>query len=229
MRTLGTTHNVMHQTMTELALHAREEREDPHVPDFDDRISGGDWTRYREALEEAGEEGEWMDFVHITEVMHDRVHHPMYNAVVYHHATMSPDAELAEYVDEPEDAPRAELIPDRDAIGAAFIPLEAFRTVMWEEEPERLYWRAAMQNAVVFGHLMDQLTQQRVQYAFDEKTGACRPDFVGRFSEAQWEGYVAQVAGCDRARWRDLVETHDLARLRVHQVMSRMADMHPGS
>jgi hypothetical protein len=101
MRTLGTLHNTMHQMMTELAIYARDDRDDEHVPDIGDRISGGDWTDYRKALEEAGEEGAWMDFVHVVEVMHDRVHHPMYKSVVYDFATMAREADLMDYVREP--------------------------------------------------------------------------------------------------------------------------------
>jgi hypothetical protein len=132
-------------------------------------MSGGDWTEYREALEEAGEGGAWKDFVHVVEVMHHLVHHPMYKSVVYDHTLMGRDADLADYVREMEDATEAELIPDRIALDAAWTDLEAFRELAWEDEPDELNWRRVMQNAVLFGHLADQLTGQWVQFAKDHQ------------------------------------------------------------
>jgi hypothetical protein len=226
MRTLGTLHNTMHQLMTELGVYAREDRGDEHVPDFGDRMSGGDWTEYREALEEMGEDGAWKDFVHVVEVMHDRVHHPMYKSVVYDHTLMGRDADLADYVREPEDAAEDALIPDRTTLDAAWIDLEAFRELAWEHEPDELNWRRVMQNAVLFGHLADQLTGQWVQFAQDHQEGACRPQVAEQMTDAAWEDYVAQVRDCEDDGWRQLVETHDLARLRIHQVLAHLAEFH---
>jgi hypothetical protein len=226
MRTLGTLHNTMHQMMTELAIYARGDRDDEHVPDIGDRISGGDWTDYRKALEKTGEEGAWMDFVHVVEVMHDRVHHPMYKSVIYDFATMAREADLMDYVREPTSPDADELIPDRDQLNAAWIDLEAFRELAWGDEPEELSWRRVMQNAVVFGHLTDQLTGQWMVYAADHLDGACAPQLAGQATDEAWDAYVAHVRDCDDDGWRQLMLTHDLARLRIHQVLAHLAQHH---
>lgn len=227
MRTFGTVHNVMHQMMTELAAYARDVREDAHVPDFDDRMSGSDWSDYREALEEAGEEGAWKDLVHVIEVMHDRVHHAMYKAVVHDHQSMGRDSELSDYVRDPEDTSEDELIPERDEIDAAYLGLESFRTLIWEKEPQSRHWRAVIQNAMAFAHLKEQLTQQWVQYGTDHMTGACQPQSAGYYiSSEEWENFMAQVAECEDESWRHLMQTHDLAQLRVHQALDHLASLH---
>ena len=226
MRTFGTVHNVMHQLMTELATHARDDMEDEHVPDFSDRVSGGDWSAYREALEDAGEDGDWAELVQFLEIMHDRVHHAMYKAVIYDQQAMGRDADVLDYVRDPKDASVSELLPDRDRIDATFMPLEEFRTALWEDQPEDRHWRAATQSAMVFAQLENQLTQQWIQYATDHKTGACQPQIVGQAMQEDWAGYVDQIVECDDAEWRELVQAHDLAQLHIHQALDHIARHH---
>lgn len=52
MRTFGSFHNFMHELMSSMARYGRGERDEADLmPDFDQRISGGQWRDYRNALE----------------------------------------------------------------------------------------------------------------------------------------------------------------------------------
>jgi hypothetical protein len=55
-----------------------------------------------------------------------------------------------------EDAPEADVIPDRTTRDAAWIDLAAFKELAWEDEPKELNWGRVMHNAVLFGNLIDQ-------------------------------------------------------------------------
>jgi len=84
MRTFGSFHNFMHELMTQLVRHGESAHpERGEVPDFTNRISGGQWGDYRQALEDAGDGSPWYEFVRITEIMHDRIHHMMYKLMAY--------------------------------------------------------------------------------------------------------------------------------------------------
>jgi hypothetical protein len=48
---------------------------------------------------------------------------------------------------------------------------------------------------------------------------------AGRVTDAAWDGHVAQVRDSTNDG-RQLVLTHDLARLRIHQVLAHLADLH---
>jgi hypothetical protein len=45
-------------------------------------------------------------------------------------------------------------------------------------------------------------------------------------TDAAWDDYVAQVRDCGDDGWRQLVLTHDLARLHIHQVLAHLAEFH---
>ncbi len=58
------------------------------------------------------------------------------------------------------------------------------------------------------------------------KGPGCQAGVVGYVSEEDWANYVRQVAGCDDDAWRQLVQRHDLAQLRVHQALAHLARHH---
>ncbi len=89
MRKPGTFLNLMHEMMSNQARYGKMNERGDLVPDFEARISGGDWRQYRKNNEEAGIESDWHDLIRITEIMHDRVHHVIYNSLVYDNESRS--------------------------------------------------------------------------------------------------------------------------------------------
>lgn len=61
-----------------------------HFDDFENRISGGEWTDYRKNLEDAGETSAWADFVQITDF--DQMLSDLMTQWAFHGATMDEEA-----------------------------------------------------------------------------------------------------------------------------------------
>ncbi len=231
LRTVGTAHNVMHQMMSDYARHDREERGGSAVPEFGARISGGDWTEYREALEAEAAEGEWADLVRITEVMHDRFHHMMFKAIIYDDARNERGAALDGYLRPRVEAQGDDLIPARRDLDIDHMSLEDFRGVMWEtgwtNEAGETWWRLSMQDSTVFAHLLSDLTRQWMVYGAAEKSGDCAPQNGDGYDvDAAWRRFAIQVRACEEAEWRELVQVTDLARARVHEMLAYVAAYH---
>ena len=61
-------------------------------------------------------------------------------------------------------------------------------------------------------------------YAAEHLDGVCAPRFEGQATDEAWDAYVAHVRDCDDDGWRQLILTHDLVRLRIHQVLAHFAE-----
>lgn len=220
MRTLGVFHNHMHELMSEYARHAAHEMGSDHVPDFENRISGGEWTDYRKNLEDAGETSAWADFVQITEIMHDRVHHAMYTSALYDQKTRDRDVDLADYVGDRAPHDQADTIPERADLDMGYASSDAFRSLVWsyDFEGERLH--AAMQKMTVFDNMLSDLMTQWAFHGATMDDEACRPpEFGSRISGAQWSEYADRVTDCSDDAWRDLVRITELMHDRIHHMM----------
>jgi len=219
MRTLGVFHNHMHELMSEYARHAAEEMGSEHVPEFGNRISGGQWTDYRKNLEDAGETSAWADFVQVTEIMHDRVHHAMYTSALYDQKTRDRDVNLADYVGDRAPHDQADTIPERGDLDMDYASSNAFRSLVWDYEFEGERLNAAMQKMTVFDNMLSDLMTQLAFYGAT-KDEACRPpEFGSRISGAQWSEYADRVTDCSDDTWRDLIKITELMHDRIHHMM----------
>ena len=221
MRTLGILHNHMHELMSELARHAAEEREDDHVPEFDIRISGGEWSEYRERLEDAEDESTWRAVVQIAEIMHDRVHHAMYSAVLYDSETRGRNLNLDDYIGDRAPYEQADTIPSRDGLDMDYASSDVFRSLVWDYSFEGERLNAAMQKATVFDTLLEDVMTQWAQYAaatMDDE--ACQPPAFGARMDGEfWAEYARRVEDCGNGYWRDLVRVTELMHDRVHHML----------
>jgi len=226
MRTLGTFHNLMHLMMTEMARYDAVHMTGAHrVPDFGARISGGDWTDYREAMEQAGDESSWREVVQVTEIMHDRVHHAMYKAVVHDHQSRDRDVDLSRYMRRDVPHPSEQTIPPEGTLTLPFISEDAFRELVWHTDFEQQHLYSSMQTMMVFANVLSDLMTQWANHGNAEKFDACRPPvFQGRIDGAQWAAYAARVSDCDQQSWRQLVQVTGLMHDRIHHMMHVMAD-----
>ncbi|MCC5811007.1 MAG: hypothetical protein JJU06_11590 [Ectothiorhodospiraceae bacterium] len=220
MRTLGVFHNHMHELMSEYARHAAEEMGSEHVPEFENRISGGEWTDYRRNLEDAGDTSAWADFVQVTEIMHDRVHHAMYTSALYDMKTRDRDVDLADYVGDRAPHDQADTIPERSDLAMDYASSDAFRLLVWDYDFEGERLHAAMQKMTVFDNMLSDLMTQWAFHGASKDDEACRPpEFDSRISGEQWSAYAERVADCDDETWRDLVRITELMHDRIHHMM----------
>ena len=220
MRILGVFHNHMHELMSEFAWHAADEKGSEHVPSFDNRISGGEWTQYRKNLEDAGEESAWANFVQITEIMHDRVHHAMYTAALYDHKTRGRSVTLSDYVGNRAPHDQVDTIPERADLDMDYASSDAFRSLVWTHEFEGERLHAAMQKMTVFDTMLVDLMTQWAFHGAAMEEEACRPPaFDSRITGAQWSEYARQVSDCSNETWRDLVRITELMHDRIHHMM----------
>lgn len=221
MRTMGTFHNLMHELMSDMARYGGELHGDEHVPDFDERISGGLWTDYRKNMEQNGESSSWMDVIHVTEVMHDRVHHAMYKAILYDLETFQRRADLDEYVGE-DRAPYSfnETISgsvDRMIPG---VSADEFGEFSWHHDIEGVYLHGSVQKMAVFSRMLDDLIQQWAGVGSHHEE-VCRPGEYGdRMSGEEWAHYAEQVKNCGDKTWSELVQISALMHQRIHHMMA---------
>lgn len=227
MRTFGTFHNHMHELMTLLAHYDAEELGgEAQVPSFHQRISGGQWSRYRQNLEaEPHEHRSWQEFVQIMEVMHDRVHHAMYNAMVYDNASRERDVDLLRYADE-DRAPYASaemmerIIPGQDEINVDTICRDTIRSFVWNYEFEGDRMHAAAQSLIVFDVMLHDLLHQWAEYGATMDDAECRPPQIGvRMSREEWQAYADQMEACGEKPWRDFVRVAAVMNDRISHMM----------
>jgi len=225
MRMFGTFHNHMHEMMTDLARYGSEQLGDGHrIPQFDNRISGGDWGDYRESLQQDGVESPWKDFVQITQVMHDRVHHAMYKSVVYDRVSRARDADLDRYIGE-DRAPYSseEAVLRTDQVETAYAPTDRFREFVWHYHFEDRHFHAAMQAMMVFDEMLHVLMTDWAAYGAEKGEAACRPpEFGARITRAEFHVYAAGVEACTEPEWRNLVQVVVLMHDRIHDMMYRV-------
>lgn len=227
MRTFGTFHNHMHELMTLLAHYDSEELGGgEQVPSFHQRISGGQWSRYRQNLEASPHEhATWQEFVQIMEVMHDRVHHAMYNAMVYDNASRNRGVDVLRYADE-ERAPYAsaemmeQIIPARDEINVETICRDTIRSFVWNYEFEGERMHAAAQSFIVFDVMLHDLLHQWAEYGATMDGAECRPPHLGvRMTREDWWAYAEQMEACGEKPWRDFVRVAAVMNERISHMM----------
>jgi hypothetical protein len=231
MRMFGTFHNHMHEMLSALARHGSGPLGDGHrIPAFDHRISGGEWRSYRENLERDGVESPWKDFVQITEIMHDRVHHAMYSSVVYDLEGRARNADLHRYVGEARAPhPPEAAVLRTDEVTTGYVPLDRFREFVWGYAFEDRDFHAAMQAMMVFSELLHVLMTDWAAYGAGKEEAACRPpEFGARITRAGFHAYAATVESCSDPEWRNLVQVVALMHDRIHDMMYR-AMLHDGT
>ncbi len=225
MRMFGTFHNHMHVMMTDLALYGAERLGDEdRVPDFENRISGGEWGDYREALEEDGVESLWRDFVQVTEIMHDRVHHAMYKSIVYDRVSRQRDADLDDYIGEGRAPyPPGETVLRTDQVRTERVSRDRFREFVWHGDFEDRHFHSAMQAMVVFDEMLYTLMTDWAEHGAGKVEAECRPLEVGaRITRAGWHEYASRVERCGEEEWRHLVQVTALMHDRIHHMMHRV-------
>ncbi|MCH8511887.1 MAG: hypothetical protein LAT83_09575 [Kiritimatiellae bacterium] len=223
MRTFGSFHNHMHELMSHMAKYGVEVRGDrEHVPEFTHRISGGEWARYRESLEEAGDDSDWYELVRITEIMHDRVHHAMARSLVYDRDSRNRDVDLGDFL-RGEALAHGAGIPDAGERRISEVSLDAFREWAWRYETEPPHLHESVQGMVVFAHLLDDLLTQWLAHGDSMAPENCRPQpgLLARRGEG-WSDYLAQIEDCEDAEWREFVKVAGLMRDRIHHMMHKM-------
>lgn len=222
MRTFGSLDNFMHELMTAMARHGALERGDT-VPEFEHRISAQKWRAYRETLSKNIEVSVWSTLVQVTEAAHEEAHRTMVRALLYDVEAFHREADLTAYL-------KTETLPDLPAAVASVhaLPhstLDDFRNVVWTYRAERRHWHSAMQQALVFGHMLDDLLTQWLVYGAEHKDRACQPDEGALYQRGHaWAEYVDTVAACTDTHWRDLVQQAGEMRERIHQMLHLMTN-----
>ncbi|TVP79801.1 MAG: hypothetical protein EA352_00505 [Gemmatimonadales bacterium] len=233
LRTLGVLHNHMHELMSDLAAHHRDEAGgEDLVPAFENRISGGDWTEYRRAIESSSDAGVAASgdarlrhaLVQVTEIMHDRVHHAMFKALVRDDLLHDRDAELAEFLRDGRAYEFEDTVPQEGRTRNEWISQDDFRELEWATSVEGPRLHAAFQKMVVFDYLLYDLMEQWARVGAEMDEAACRPPEYGpRISGHAWHEYRDRVSDCSDASWRELVVVTALMHDRIHHMMARMA------
>lgn len=222
MRTFGSFHNHMHELMSYMGRYGAQERGD-QVPAFSNRISGGDWTEYRKALEKAEDDSAWYELVRITEIMHDRVHHAMARSLIRDQDARDREVDLDDYLRAKPLKP-GEGIPSKSARNITVMSLDQFRERAWGYDTESRYLHQSVQSMIVFAHMLDDLLTQWLVYAetLDSKNCRPRPGLSAERGEG-WSDYIAQIGQCDDVQWREFVLVAGLMRDRIHHMMHKMA------
>jgi hypothetical protein len=223
MRTFGTFHNHMHEMMTLMALYASHEMDNGgRVPEVGERISGGEWTAYRKNFEADDVRSAWHDLVRITEIMHDRVHHAMFKAVVYDVRSRERAASITDYAgDDIQTTYR--VLP---APGEANLQLPepgAFREFAWHGDFDGRYAHASAQAMMTFHDMLYNLMDQWAAYSREALPEACSfPATRGPVTAADWAAYSVSVSGCDVEPWRELVLVTGFMHDRIQHMLYMM-------
>ena len=222
-QTLGVLHNHMHETMTELARYGRETGDAEAVPDFNRRLSGGQWSDYLAALEDRDGDRRWHALVQLTDIMHDRVHHMMVSAVLYDVASRQREVDLDALLADRMTFDQTETLPERDLDGPPPITGQAFRKAVWSTEFDHPHLHAAMQYMAAFDVLMDDVMTQLAQYGMAKADETCRPPrLTSRMTREDWTAYVDRVTACEDEAWQHLVIVAGRARERLSQTMAAL-------
>ena len=216
MRKLGTFHNLMHEMMSDLARYGELKGEEDLVPDFGVRISGGTWEQYRKTKEEAEVESDWHDFVRITEIMHDRVHHVMYNTLVYDNESRDRGLDMDDYTGDRPVYSSEQVLPDPWDVSVTTISQDDFRELVWHNNFEEVHLHSALQKMQVFSEMMNDLMDIWARYASRLEDEACwPPDHEGQMTGPEWERYSKRVMMCRNDHWRDMVRSVNLMHNRI--------------
>ena len=222
MRTFGSLDSFMREFMTTMARHGALERGDT-VPEFEHSISGQKWRAYRETLTTNNEVSVWSELVKMTEFVHADAHRTLVRALVYDVEAFAREVDLTEFVE-------AQTLPDRPGT-ASSVPalplttLDEFREVVWSYRAERRHWHSAMQQALAFAHMLDDLLTQWVAYGAEHKDHNCRPAEGAYYQRGgAWADYVDKVVGCTDSHWRELVQEAGVMHEHVHQMLHLMTN-----
>ena len=221
MKKFGTFHSLMHEMMSELARYnGGEENKDDRIPDFTERISGGEWTEYRKAIEES-EEGSWKDFVQQAEIMHDRVHQAMFYSVVLDNQFNNRGVNIREYADE-ERAPfeAFEVLPDLHKLNISHISRDNFRDFVWHSDKvEGKHLHTGMHLMMAFDEMRDDLINLWARHANRLQDQNCAGNFGDRIKMEDWDRYSAGLENCDDEDWKAFAKSVSLMQNRINQMM----------
>jgi len=229
MHTLGNFHNHMHEMMSEIARYAQEDLGEDYVPQFDLRISGGEWTTFRENLEKNNLHSGWLELVQISEIMHDRVHHVMSKALIYDTEIRDRDVQPDEYL-RTAPLPPDIGIPSQELLRLNFISQDEFREFTWNAEFESDHLHASIQKMAIFNHLLYDLLNQWADISSKHETIECRPESDRfRMNSDSWTDFSNQIDRCDDSTLKELVQISELMKNRIHHMMYKMVEIHQSS
>ncbi|MCH8558130.1 MAG: hypothetical protein LAT84_09920 [Balneolia bacterium] len=224
MRSFGIFHNLMHEMMSnmvryDLDVYGVESR----IPEFTERISGGGWTDYRKKLaEDDSVSEEWLHFVKVLEIMHDRVHQAMYKSVIYDLQNNQRAAVITDYADENR-APYEtdETFPDLSGFSPEFISNDDFREIAWHSGIEGRYLHATVQQMTQFSHMLEELTTLWADHSRSLTHESCRADAIEpRMGFENFSNYTASSGLCADEEWSNLMAAAGLMQTRIHQMMA---------
>lgn len=221
IKKFGTFHSLMHEMLSGLARYnGGADDQGGRIPDFTERISGGEWTEYRKAIE-ASEEGSWKEFVQQAEIMHDRVHQAMFYAVVLDIDFNKRDIDIREYADE-ERAPYEpqEVLPDLHTLNLSHISRDNFRDFVWHSEKvdgKRLH--GGLHLMMTFDEIRDDLVNIWAQHANRLEESNCAGDFGDRINMEDWDRYSATLENCNNEDWKAFAKSVSLMQNRINQFM----------
>jgi hypothetical protein len=218
MKKFGTFHNLMHEMMSDLARY--DGGKGFHFPEFEIRISGGEWTRYREILEQQQENSSWLDFVIVTELMHDRVHQPMYYSMKVDNEMYNRQENIEHYAG-PQRAPyqHEEVLPELSDLNLKSIARDEFREIIWHNVIDDKNLHAGMQKMLVFDEMLDDLLQLWAQQANQINLRECRADFSDRITSQQWDQYAYSLDDCQNNNWKAFAKSVSLMQNRINHMM----------
>jgi len=221
MKKFGTFHSLMHEMMSELARYnGGEDDKDDRIPNFTERISGGEWTEYRKNIEES-EEGSWKDFVQQAELMHDRVHQAMFYAVVLDNQFKNRGVNIREYADEDRAPYEArEVLPDLHTLNLSHISRDNFRDFVWHSNKvEGKHLHAAMHLMMTFDEMRDDLINIWAQHANRLQDPRCAGTFGIRIKMEDWDQYSTSIENCVDEDWMAFIRSVSLMQNRINQMM----------
>lgn len=226
MQTLGNFHNHMHEMMSEIARYAQEDLGDEYAPQFDLRISGGEWTTFRKNLEKNNPHSGWLGLVQTTEIMHDRVHHAMSKALIYDTEIRDRDVKPEEYLRTDPLSPEIG-IPPQESLRYKSVSQDEFREFAWNAELESDHLHASIQKMAIFNHLLYDLLNQWADISSTHENVECRPESDRyRVNSESWTRFSNQVNRCDDSTLKELVQISELMKNRIHHMMYKMVELH---
>lgn len=220
MKKFGTFHSLMHEMMSELARYnGGEDDKADRIPEFTERISGGEWTEYRKNIEQS-EDGSWKHFVQQAEIMHDRVHQAMFYAVVLDNQFKNRGVNIREYADEDRAPYEAhEVLPELHTLNLSQISMDNFRDFVWHSDKvEGKHLHTAMHLMMTFDEMRDDLINIWAQHANRLQDQNCAGDFKGRIKMEDWDWYSAGLENCPDEDWKAFVKSVSLMQNRINQM-----------
>lgn len=220
MRVFGTTHNLMHELMSDIARHgAATLGHEDRVPEFATRISGGQWSTYRRNNEAEEDRSDWAKLVQATEVMHDRFHHAMFHATVLDNHLKDRQATVSDYLRE-DPIPDAQGFPDPLLPKVPIISSGDFRRTVWTDPPETPEWHAAYQQTAVFTEMLTTLMTNWARYAETSLPPDQRPpQFQAQMNSETWNDWVERFPEDGSDEWRYFLQSVALMDHHIHEML----------